>query len=101
LLDGPEDFGLKRRGQVTHFVEEQGAMGGQLKEPLLTPGRGAGKGSPVVAKELAFKQGVGDCGAVYGYKGAVLPGGILVDGPGKKLFARAAFAPEHHAHVGG
>jgi len=55
ILQGAEQFALRRQGHVANFVEKEGAVVGVLKQADLILGR-PGKGTFDVAEQLAFKQ---------------------------------------------
>src|ERR1043165_6283644 len=51
-----------------------------------------GKGAFFIAKQLAFDQRVGQCGAVDYNKGLGAPVAVIMDSPCDELLSRAAFA---------
>src|SRR5262249_13628949 len=99
LLQYAEQLRLHRRRQLTHFVEEQGAAGGQLEAPALEP-VGAGEGTALVAEQLGLDQGLGQRGAVDRGEGPFGARAPLVDRARERLLARSAGAGEQHGGLG-
>ena len=67
LLEHAQHLGLQQQRHIANFVEKQRAAVALLEfadAPLI----GAGEGAPLVAKQLAFQQRVGNGGAVDGQK---------------------------------
>src|SRR5512143_2026425 len=99
VFDDPEQFGLERQAHVADLVEEDGAALGFLEDAFLG-GDGAGECAAHVAEQLGLKQRLGDGGAVDGYKGHVPAGAVVVDDPGKELFAGPGLAKQKDAAPG-
>ena len=63
LLQGAQGADLRRLGQVSHLVEEEGPALGGAEQALLALRR-AGEGARFVSEELGFDQGLGHGAAV-------------------------------------
>ena len=101
LLDHAQQLGLHGQGQVTDFVEEQGATLGRL-EVALAVLRRAGVGAFARAEELGFDQVLGDGAAVDRHEGAARAVAAFVHRTGHQLLAGPRFAQdEHRRHAGG
>ena len=98
LLQDAEDFGLKRRGHVADFIEEEGPAVGLLELADALP-LGPGEGALFVAEQLAFQQVLRDGGAVDGQEGLIGTAAVLVQGAGDQLLARPAFAQDEHVDI--
>ena len=73
-------------------------MGG-LEEPLAVRRR-PGKRALNVAEELALQQVLVEAGAVGHLKGLLAAVGVVVNGPGHQILARARFTVDQHADLG-
>ena len=85
LLEDPEELGLGGQGEFPHLVQEDGALVGHLEEAGLPLPVGAGKGTPLVAEEFAFRQTLWDGAAVDPDEVLPGPGGVLMDVGGDAL----------------
>jgi hypothetical protein len=70
-----------------------------LFEAADTLGAGPGEGTFFVTEEFAFEQIFRNSRAIDGEEGTVVPGAVLVDGPGDKFLPRAAFARDHDGGI--
>lgn len=101
MLDGAEEFGLHPEGQVTKFIEEEGAAVGGFEHPFLVVG-GAGERALEMAEHFAFEERFGDGGAVADDEGSGVDGALAVEGGGGEFFSGAGgSADEGDAVVGG
>jgi len=100
ILDGGQELGLERCGELPDLVHEQGATVGLLEEAascLL----GAGEGAPDEAEELRFEKGFGHAGAIdCDVRSAGACGGRM-DGMGEQALAGPAFAGDQDGSVDG
>src|ERR1051325_1296109 len=89
FLQYAQKLDLSREAQFTDFVEEQGAGAGLLKvaDALACS---AGEGSPLVAEQLRFDQGLRNGAAGYRDKGEFAAATHIVSGPGDEFLAGAA-----------
>lgn len=78
LLKDPQEVDLHVQGQVTDFIQEDGALVGAFKDPHFSRFVGPGKGPALVAEELAFNERGRDCSAVDADKALSGPGGVFV-----------------------
>ena len=99
VLQGPQQLHLERQGYIGHLVQEDRAAVGLLQDS--PPGLlGAGEGPAGMAEQLAFGQGRAERGHVHGHERSLPAAAVVVDRPGDKFLARAAFAPQVDAGVG-
>ena len=89
-----------RDGHLADFVEQEGAVLGQL-EAAGAALDGAGEGAFLVAEELALDQRLGNGRAVDGDKGLAAAGAEVVQGAGDEFLAGAALAGDEHRNVAG
>ena len=90
-LEGPEQEGLDRGGQVPDLVQEERAAG-RGREATHPGAGGAREGPPLVTEELGRGQGLGDRRALDDLERPPRPGRQGVDRPGHQLLARPALA---------
>ena len=89
LLEDAQDLGLRVGAHVSDLVQEDCSLVCQLELPF--PLRdGIRESSLLVAEQLAFQEGLGDCGAVHLDERLCRPGPCLMDQGGNELLARAA-----------
>ena len=91
LLEHAQQLGLQVEPHFADFVEQERSAVGALKGPF-DPLDRAGKCAPLVPKERAFDEALGEGGAVELNKGAVSAIAAVVNGAGKEFFAGAALA---------
>src|ERR1700739_1779109 len=89
LLDDAQQLGLRFRADGGDFIEENGALIGDLKETLLGSDS-AGERALDVPKKLRLEKIHGNGTGVDGHKRFVRARGGGVDGLGNKLLAGAA-----------
>src|SRR5439155_1077824 len=90
LLEHAQELRLERERHVGDLVQEERAARGDL-ELADAPLDRAREGAALVAEELALEELVGDGRAVERHEGAAARG-VVVDGLGDQLFARAGLA---------
>ena len=95
LLQHAQQLGLQLERQLADFVEEDGAVVGQL-EPANLRAVGAGVGALLAAEQLALDQVGGEGGAVDGDERAVAARAAAMDGARQEFLARAGLAEEQH-----
>ena len=100
LVESAQHFGLGLQAHVADFVEKQRTAVGALERAALLR-RPAGDGAVAIAEELALDVVLGNGGAVQLNENAVAAQASGVDGAGDQLFARAGFAINENAAVGG
>ena len=98
ILDGPQQFGLRRQREVGDFVQEQRAAIGRLE--LASPAADAGGRAIFDAEQLGLEQRFDKRRAIDGDERAVAAPAQFVDLPCDELLADAAFAFEQHREVG-
>ena len=98
ILHQPKHLHLGVQGQLADIIQEQGSAVGQFTAPGPL-GDGTGKGSPFIAKQLAFKQVRRYGTAVYRHEGLIATIGMVVQVPGDHLLARSGFSGDQHADV--
>ena len=99
LLEGAEQLGLEREGQVADLVEQQRAPV-RLHEEARPRRARVGEGAPDVAEELALEELLGHGGAVDRHQRSVLPIPAPVERLGDDLLPGAALAGDEDARVG-
>src|ERR1700690_2505513 len=90
LLQNAQQLHLDRRGEVADLVEEKSAAVREFELSRLARG-GARKSALLVAKKFAFKQRLGNRGAVDLDKWAGGALRMLVDGPRDQVLSHTAF----------
>ncbi|EAU66163.1 conserved hypothetical protein [Stigmatella aurantiaca DW4/3-1] len=96
-LQHAQQLGLKRQGQLSHFVQEEGSPLGGLEDathalvPVIHRAHGA--------EQLALGLLLGDEVAVHDLEGAVTAGGVLVHGARGELLAGARLPLDEEVHV--
>jgi hypothetical protein len=93
FLQRAQQLDLQRRGHFTHLVEQQGASIGRFEQPGAVVNR-AGKRTPSVTKEFAFKERVRQRATVDRDKRTVFAWGGVVNKAGQAFLADAAFAED-------
>ena len=86
--------------QFAQFIEKKRPFVRDGEKALLIPKRARERAAPV-SEKLAFKQILRDRAAVDGKKFVVMPLAHIVNRAGNQLFARAGFAVNKDARVGG
>ena len=99
FLEGPEELGLERLGQLPDLVEKEGAPVRDLDHPGLGPIR-TGERAALVTEQLGLEQRIGQCGAVDGNEHLGGPGALRVDRPGDQLLPGAGFSLDQDVGVG-
>ena len=87
LLEHAQQLGLIGQGHVRQLVQEERPARSLFHQAAA--GADAGGHTFFDAEHLAFEQGIRDGRAVDGHKGGIAPGGVVVDGLGEDLLARA------------
>ncbi len=95
ILQHAQQLGLRRRGHLADFVEQQRAAVGQLEAADAAFG-GAGERAALVAENFALHQRFGNGGAVDGHEGTVGARRKPVNGARQDFLARAGFAGDQH-----
>src|SRR5437867_871894 len=93
LLNHAQKLGLRFRTDGGDFIEENGALVGDLEETLLGSNR-ASEGTFHMAEELGLQQIHRNRSCVYGHEGLVRAGGGRVNGLGDEFLTGAAFAAD-------
>src|SRR5262245_63364473 len=99
LLKKTQELDLQRRSQLAHFVEKQSSSSRCLKTALPLHMR-AGKGSFLMAEQLALQQVLRNSATVDGDKRPILPHAPLMDRPSFQLFASTALSDDEHWCIG-
>ena len=86
LLEGSEEFDLRRQWHFTYFVQEDCAAVGCLEEPALIRG-GASEGTFLVTEKNGFGESVWHCSAVERHERSLRALGILLNGAGYQFLA--------------
>src|SRR6185312_2450912 len=81
FLYHPQQGGLDLIGEISHFVEEQGASVSQLKMPLFVI-QGACKSSFYMPEQLTARKFLGKGATIHSDKGLVFPQAVIVNGAG-------------------
>ena len=81
---------LQRKGKFSDFIQEHRAAVRKVEDALF-PGSSVRKRSLLVSEQLAFEEGLRDCGAVDGHKGFVVTRAPFVDEFGQHIFPGTAF----------
>src|SRR6188768_828163 len=100
LLEHPQKFGLKIRGHLPDFVEQQRTALRHFEQADFVRGRTCERAF-AVAKELALDELVGDGGTVDLDERAAHAVRVVMNGVGNELFARADFALNQDVRVAG
>lgn len=90
LLNDAQQFGLGKRGQISHFIQKQRAAVRLFKAAPVQALRSRERAA-LVAEQLVFHQRFGQGRAVQGDEGSVRTRACRVDGQRGKLLARSAF----------
>jgi hypothetical protein len=99
-LQHAKKFGLKFKGKVADFIEEESAAIGEFKAAdFLTDG--AGEGAALVAEEFGFEKTAGNGGAIDFDESAIAARAEIVDGAGEEFLAGARFAEEEDGGASG
>src|SRR4051812_32234646 len=96
LLQDAQERRLRRRRELAHLVEEQGASVGILEPPGVPLAPASRESAGLVAEELRLHQLRGDRAAVDDDEGPAAAQAARVDGVGEELLAGAGFAAQHH-----
>ena len=99
LLQDTEEFGLQRRRNVAHFVEEQRASVGQL-EPAHLLGNRTGKRSLFMTEQLALEQVERDGGTIEFHERPAASELSCWIARADQLLAGAAFAVDQDGSIG-
>jgi Relaxase/Mobilisation nuclease domain len=86
LLEGSEEFDLRRQWHFTYFVQEDCAAVGCLEEPALIGG-GASERTFLVTEENGFGKSVWHCSAVEWHERSLRAPEIPLDGAGYEFLA--------------
>ncbi len=95
LLDDAQQFGLGKRGQISHFIQKQRAAVRLFKAAPVQALR-SGKRAALVAEQFVFHQRFGQGRTVQGDEGPVRTRACRVDGQCGQFLARSAFPPQQH-----
>ena len=103
FLENPKELGLGGQGELTYFVQENGALVGHLEEAGFALSVGTGEGTPLIAEELTFRQAFRDGAAVDPDEVFSGPRGVLVDVGGNPFLAgaRLPLDEDHRVQLGG
>src|SRR5215469_9017493 len=93
LLQGTQQLWLNFNGNVSHFVQEEGALIGKFQSPDFLC-NGSGECSLFVPKEFAFEQARGDRGAIQLHKGAFFAPATFVNYSRNQLLPGSCFAKQ-------
>ena len=91
FLHHPQQLGLRLYRHAADLVEEDGALVGQLEQPLLG-GHGAREGPLEVAEQVRFEQVRRQAAGVHGDEGVVGAGRAGMEGARRQLLAGPALA---------
>src|SRR6266481_846190 len=91
FLQSAQQFGLDLNRNVSHLVEKQRALIGELKPANLLRNR-AREGPSFMSKKLTLEQSRRNRGAVELYKGAILAPAAFMDRACNQFLSRAGFA---------
>ncbi len=95
----PQKGLLKRRGQLAHFIQQQGALIGLHHKTLFIP-VGPGEGTFDMAKQLALKQLTWDGRAIDRHKALVSSLSVIVERLCHQFFPCPALATNKHSGIG-
>src|SRR6185437_4475891 len=96
FLQDAQQLGLGVGGEIADFIQKNRAALG-LFEPADAPRIGAGKTAAFVAEQFAFKQRLGNRGAVYGNERFIRAVAVLVERACDQFLARAGGAANEHS----
>ena len=100
FLEKPQNLDLKRKAQLSNFIEEKAPPVGQL-DSASSLNVSPGEGSLLVTEELALEQVLGNGPTVDHHEGAIFSITLLMDRMGYDFFSGAAFASDEHRHIRG
>src|SRR5262249_10823441 len=92
-FEDAQELGLRARRHLADLVQEDGPAVGRLELADHLLGR-PGESPPLVAKQLAFEERLGDGRAVERNERTVAPGAAVVDRSRDQFLARPAFAAD-------
>ena len=98
FLQDPEQFHLKLKGQIAHFVEEGRSAVGEFDQPAFRFA-GSREGATCVSEEFAFHQRADQRAAIDGNE--VAAGRAVVEFPRRDFFAGSAFALDQDRSAAG
>ncbi len=98
FLEGAKQLHLYTIRKVSHFVEKERTAVCFPKEACFVLDS-RGERAFFMAEELAGRQFHRQSPAIYGDKRSVCPGALFVNKARHMLFARTAFAGNHHRHL--
>ena len=99
VLQDPQNLRLDHQRDVADFIQKDRAATGllELSDP---PCRGAGEGARLVAKKLAFQQGLRDGRAVDDHQRHLISPAVLINRACHQFLARARLAADEYGGVG-
>ena len=100
LLQGAQQLRLNLDRNISHFIQEQGALIGQFHTPYLLA-NGAGESSLFISKQFAFEQTGRNGGAVQLHEGALFAAASVVNGAGDQLLPRARLPEQEDSGISG
>ena len=94
FLEKAQQLDLKREGDFTNFIQEKRSADRHF-ETAFALGMGASERPLLMAEQFTF-QTFRNGAAIDGNEGAVLPGAVVMDGPGRHFLACPAFTEKKH-----
>lgn len=101
VLQNPQKTGLHGQGQLSHFIQKDGAAISDFKIARLAPAGSAGKGAGIVAEQLGFGQRFRNAAAVHLEHDLAFAQAQTVGQAGEHVLARTGFPKNQHSGVGG
>src|SRR5262245_23847597 len=97
VLQDSQEFGLRRKREVRHFVQKECASVGVLE--LASPASDSSRCALFNPEEFSLEQSLDDGGAIDGDERSTTTSAEVVELPGHELLARPAFAFDQHGEV--
>ncbi len=89
---------MRCRGQLARFVQEERTLMGGF-EQALAGAVGPGERAALVSEQLAFRQRVGECGAVDRDQRLCGAVAALMNGPGREFLASLGFSGDENGNI--
>ena len=98
LLQDAQELHLRRGGQVSHLVQEERPLVGELEAPLLLGPR-VREGAGLVAEELGLDQALGQRGAAHPHERLARARRVVVDRVRDELLAGSRLSADENRRV--